>query len=291
MTQRYYPFDAGAGANVTEDQWTNMGRRWLMTGVIKGVPNFLQGFADSTGMQVKLNTGFAWVDGHLYHNDAIETLAIAANSSGNPRRDLLVLRRDKAANTIVAAIVQGTPAASPSDPALTQVDGGIWEIPIARVDVANGASNIAAGNVVDYRFYTGNPVGEISHKVRTADLAVGTAGSGAPVLDTTLTTGSIWFPGGRAVKISFIGNMTSNVSGDRSEAAVTEDGNIVYDAVTILHAAAEWHSFFGMVRRAPSQGLHTYQMRYWRRSGTGSLTLECDPAIPATLLVEDIGPA
>lgn len=152
MAQNSWPFVGGGGTAVNEDQWSIMARFWAQSGVTD-YANMLEVYGDSSGRQVKVKTGRACVRGHWYENTAVETVAIAANASGNPRIDRIVLRLDPSANSIVLAVVQGTPAGSPSAPALTQTDVGTYELTLARVAVANGASTIAAGDVTDERTY------------------------------------------------------------------------------------------------------------------------------------------
>jgi hypothetical protein len=116
MAESYWPFDAGSGASSTETRWRAMAQHWVLggSGVLATELNKLSTIGDSTGMQVKVDTGRAWVAGHFYENDAQRTLAIASNSSGNPRIDRVVVRADFTANTITALVITGTPAASPS---------------------------------------------------------------------------------------------------------------------------------------------------------------------------------
>jgi hypothetical protein len=101
-------------------------------------------------MNVELKIGAAMLRGVVYVNDATITLAIAANASGNSRIDTVVLRYDYVAQTIRAVVRQGTPAASPVPPTLTQSAGTTWEIPIADVFVSNGVSSIV-NNVIHGR--------------------------------------------------------------------------------------------------------------------------------------------
>lgn len=152
MAQNSWPFVGGGGTAVNEDQWSIMARFWAQSGVTD-YANTLEVYGDSSGRQVKVKTGRACVRGHWYENTAVETVAIAANASGNPRIDRVVLRLDPSANSIVLAVVQGTPAGSPSAPSLTQTDVATYELTLARVAVANGASTIAAGDVTDERTY------------------------------------------------------------------------------------------------------------------------------------------
>lgn len=99
------------------------------------------------GMSVLLNIGSALVNGSQYDNDAALTIAVAANASGNPRIDTIVLRKSWAAQEVRAAILQGTPAASPVPPTLTQNPGTTYEIPLADIAVANAAVSITGTNI------------------------------------------------------------------------------------------------------------------------------------------------
>jgi hypothetical protein len=150
MTQTYFPFDSGSGANVTESQWSQMAQNWIATGVIKGALNELLVYGDSTGMQVKVKSGQAWMKGHFFQSDAEVILAIGTASSVNPRIDRVIIRVDWTANTIALAVLQGTPAVSPTPPALTQ-NVSRWEISLAQINVGKSVSTIASGNIADER--------------------------------------------------------------------------------------------------------------------------------------------
>lgn len=159
MAESSWPFHDGVdGTPVLEDQWSYMARQWAANGVV-GAPGDanLQVFANSSGREVHVRAGRASVRGHWFLSDAQETLAIAANSSGNPRIDRIVARLDPAANSVTLAVKQGSPSGSPSAPALTQTDTGTWELTLAKVTVANGAVSIAAGDVTDERVYAPPP--------------------------------------------------------------------------------------------------------------------------------------
>ena len=153
MTKTYFPFDAGAGANVTEAQWADMATLWRDTGVHPTLLNKLETFADSTGMQVKVKSGVAWVEGFYFKSNAQETLAIAASDPSNPRIDRVIVQLDRVNNIVDLKVLTGTPAASPVAPTLTQTSM-IWEISLAQVLVGTGVTTIAAGNVTDERGYS-----------------------------------------------------------------------------------------------------------------------------------------
>lgn len=146
----YLPFDAGAGANVTEDNWRKMARFWLGTGPIAAEDNEMQVYADSTGMQVKVKTGKAFVRGHYGENTAEKTLAVTAAHATLGRIDLVVLRADFVNNRVEVDVIAGTAAASPAAPVVTQ-STSIWEVALATVTVDAAVTTIAAGKVTDAR--------------------------------------------------------------------------------------------------------------------------------------------
>lgn len=92
-------------------------------------------------------------------NDATKNVTIAAADPTNPRRDLIVARVQDAfysggTNAWSLAVIQGTPAASPSDPAM--VNNAVC---LARVTVPAAASSIVNANITDLRAYA--PLGII----------------------------------------------------------------------------------------------------------------------------------
>jgi hypothetical protein len=149
MAQTYFPFDSGPGANVQENQWSKMAQHWVGTGVLKTIMNELLVYADSTGMQVKVKSGAAYIKGHYYENDVEGSLAIASSTT-LPRIDRAILRCDWTTNTIQLAVLQGTPSITPVAPNLTQTTSR-WEISLAQIAVGASVSTISAASVTDER--------------------------------------------------------------------------------------------------------------------------------------------
>lgn len=159
MAQSSWPFE---NIDTSETQYSQLFRN-LGEGVVSGHGLELEPDAPGTGMTVTVKSGQALVRGHYYDNTATESLAIAPADSVNPRIDSVILRLDPTANSILLAVLTGTPASSPSAPSLTQTDSGIYEIRLANVAVAANAVLITSGNVTDTRtiFYpwTGSVTG------------------------------------------------------------------------------------------------------------------------------------
>lgn len=149
-----------------------MARYWLATGVISGNANQAQVYADSSGMQVKVRTGAAWVQGHYWESDAEVTLSIAAAHATLSRIDRVVLRLDWTNNTMALAVLTGTAAASPSAPSLTQTFGSTWELPLAQVLVDPAVVTIAAGKVTDQRVLVGPSPATAIDQVKLAEVTL-----------------------------------------------------------------------------------------------------------------------
>jgi len=139
----------------TELQWSRMARRWGLDGVHTEDPSAtLLKVTGSGTTTVAVAPGMAFVNGFFYHLDTTKNLGVPANTGGAARVDLVVLRADQAANSVTAQYKTGGGAAPP----LTQVEDGVWEIPLAQCTVAAGASVVTAANVADKRYFTGRSV-------------------------------------------------------------------------------------------------------------------------------------
>ena len=170
----FHPFDSGAGAPVYEAQWRKMAEHWLSTGVLRGELNQLAVSATGAGMTVNVATGRAWVKGHFFESDAVEARSIDSADPTNPRIDRVVVRatysQPGVPGAVALAVLKGTPAASPSAPALTQNTTTMWEISLAQVLIDAGAVVVAANKVTDERTLTdttGETVQVLGRKVTT----------------------------------------------------------------------------------------------------------------------------
>lgn len=122
-------------------------------------------YADNTGRQVKayanqsaIVRGFRWESG-----TTPPVVALDANTSGNPRLDLIVLRLDRSNFTVRLGKTNGAPAAVPAAPAAIQDAGssGRWEMPLATVRVVSsgttGQPSIQAGDVTPLDWWLAQP--------------------------------------------------------------------------------------------------------------------------------------
>jgi len=127
------------------------------------------------------------------------------------RLDAVVLRLDPTANTIVLTVITGTPDASPSLPALTQTDGGVYDLLIAEVGVDAGAVVIADEDVIDARTmfqpWPGQvPLPTVTTKTTSYTLAVADTNDLVQVNGTyTITVPANTFGTGARVDVANIG--------------------------------------------------------------------------------------
>lgn len=153
--ETYAPFDSGAGANVTEDTWRKfMKRNQGGSGVYRGVLNGFTVFADTTGMQVKVQSGECWIEGHWGTNTSTVTLPIATAHATLARKDRVILRAHFANNRIELDVLTGTASGSPAVPSLTQ-NTTMWETSLAVVDVPATDTTIDSSQVTPLVNYTG----------------------------------------------------------------------------------------------------------------------------------------
>ncbi len=194
MEKSSYPF---VGTPIlTTEQLSKWAELFLATGVIDTGDatvdlNKLEVYADSTGMQVKVKTGKAYIKGHLFWGKTSEeVLAIADADPTNDRIDRVVAQLDWAAGEIDLVVLTGTPGASPVPPTLT-TDTAIWEISLAQVAVDAAVVTIAAGDVTDEREF-------VSAGGDTTRRACGrlTLTNGTPITssDVTAATAIYWNP-------------------------------------------------------------------------------------------------
>jgi hypothetical protein len=92
---------------------------------------------------------------------------ILANTSGSPRRDLLVMRLNREAAapnqfTVSPVVITGTPAPTPVAPAPVRndtMDGtGVWDLPVTEIPVPNGATTLTLA-ASDFRGWWTSPSG------------------------------------------------------------------------------------------------------------------------------------
>jgi hypothetical protein len=107
----------------------------------------------ATGMNVTAQAGAAFINGYHYRNTAPLDLSIATAHGVYPRIDRIVVRLSMVDREIKLAVVTGTPAQTPSAPALTRT-ADMYELCVAEVTIPQGAVEIVVQNIADTRLNT-----------------------------------------------------------------------------------------------------------------------------------------
>ncbi len=105
------------------------------------------------GLAVSVAAGSAWINGYRYENTDDLNLPLTTANGSNPRIDRIVVRLSQVSRSIQLAVVDGTPAATPSAPALTRTSD-VYELGIADVLIPAAATSIATNNITDTRLNT-----------------------------------------------------------------------------------------------------------------------------------------
>ena len=120
------------------------------------------------GMEVEVQAGRAMLDHHFLDNDAPITLTLSAGGSQD-RIDAIIMYVDMAERACGITVKKGTPAASPTAPALTRTDVR-KEYMLARVRVPKLASTITQSNITDTRADT-SVCGWVTGLIKQVDTA------------------------------------------------------------------------------------------------------------------------
>lgn len=104
----------------------------------------------SSGMNVQISAGVGNINGKTIHNDATETISLAAANASLSRIDRVVFRLDETNRLMEFGVLTGTPASSPTAPELTQT-ANVYELCLADIRVPAGATSIIASYITDKR--------------------------------------------------------------------------------------------------------------------------------------------
>lgn len=121
----------------------------VSNGIFYGVATNLQ-VTPGSGMAVSIAAGSAWINGYSYENTDALTLNLATASGVNPRIDRIVVRFSAVERRIYVATLTGTPAETPTAPALTR-SNDTFELSIADIVIPKGSVTVTALNITDTR--------------------------------------------------------------------------------------------------------------------------------------------
>ena len=231
MAQRSRFFDSSGGDRIyTSDAWAQVLGAIIGDGVVASGNELAVAEASPPAMSVRVNTGKAFIGGYYFEvHTGQETLAIGAAHATLPRIDRVVVRRDLAGRTAALAVLAGTPADTPTAPALTQVAAGVWEISLASVAVAAAAASIVDANITDERGPRAKGTDIENLQTTLLDPTTGHRHEG--------TAGT-----GRAVRHADLGGLTSDNHHAKSHTHSGDGSGSVTHAATTGQSATDHHA-------------------------------------------------
>jgi len=273
---------------VDQINWPKYLDSYVTDGVVKGYGNDLQVYGNSSGMKVLIKTGKVFVHTHFGILSNEVELGIPAADPTYGRKDLVVARAvyASAPNSIMVLDVKtGAPSSNPVPPTLTKTAGVTWEVPLAIVSVAAGASTIAAGNVTDARIYSVVPferggVGSttqaeaLSNIFGGSQLSVANGGTGA----STASGARLNLGFGNAAILQTVSKQVTLTTGGWSSGVITiSDSDVAANSIILLDPVESSRSaFFASDIRKNSQSSGSYSLKC---TTTPTANLVCDIVI------------
>ena len=129
------------------DSFSEWLRKFFTTGVFNGELQVLA----SSGMDVTVQPGYANIEGKVRFFDTTTTFTLAPASGTYPRIDTIVVERNDTDREITIKYVQGTYSGNTPVPTAPVRAAGVYQIVLAQIYVAVGATEIAQGNITDTR--------------------------------------------------------------------------------------------------------------------------------------------
>jgi hypothetical protein len=218
-----YPFPQ---TPATVNRWARMARLFGLSSIL-GTPAQNMYAATVAGMTLTIGRGTtgvaeAFVRGFMHTLDAADWAdTIAANTATQARMDRVVLRMDLTTATLRIVRLPGTPAATPTAPALTQTDT-VWDLPLWRVTVPANSGAPLTG-LIDDRYWTDVDTGWSGYAGATATQVFTASGTwtkptGAKIVEVTCIGagggGGASFPGAGG------GRVTARIPADQLPATV-----------------------------------------------------------------------
>lgn len=132
------------------EDWAWYFATFIANGIFPKPSDGLQVVAYS-GMEVKVNAGYAFINGYAFRNPAVLSITLDRAEGAQNRVDRVVVRWDLPQRDMYIAVLKGVPSAKPMAAALTR-NTEIWELVLADVYVGKGVTKILTQNITDQRF-------------------------------------------------------------------------------------------------------------------------------------------
>jgi hypothetical protein len=153
MALKYGFFNSKNGdRKYNADDISNFFYKLISDGVLATPSTNLQVQA-GTGLQVSVSPGYGMINAKYINLTASQAVQLTAADIALDRIDRIVMKLDRTSRQITIYAKTGTPGATPAVPSVTRTDD-VWELSLARIAVAHGATSITQANITDERSNT-----------------------------------------------------------------------------------------------------------------------------------------
>lgn len=132
------------------EDWAWYFATFIANGVFPKPSDGLQVVAYS-GMEVKVNAGYAFINGYAFRNPATLGLTLDRAEGAQNRVDRVVVRWDLPRRDMYIAVLKGAPSARPVAEAVTR-NTEIWELALADIYIGKGVTRILTQDITDQCF-------------------------------------------------------------------------------------------------------------------------------------------
>lgn len=170
------PYDPGSpGSAVYQDRWKLMTPAFARDGIMPLVGGEFEPYADSSGMQIHVRTGAAWVKSQFaYDLNEEKTLSVLEAHESLDRIDAVVIENNFTERIMYLRVISGEASADPEPPEV-QDDEDASQMVLGHIMVPASAVTIEADKVIDLRVI-GNgylqPRTQVRSGVETAEFDV-----------------------------------------------------------------------------------------------------------------------
>ena len=147
---KYYPYNAVNGDRTHDADDLAKIIQAMITDGVELITGEMMQVTEATGFDVTVKPGTCIVQGRIGIIESNKTLSVPAPSSALDRIDIVAARADYTERMTKLVYLTGTPASTPTAPALKNDVYG-YDIPLAEIRVNKNATKITQANITDRR--------------------------------------------------------------------------------------------------------------------------------------------
>ena len=164
--------------------WQGTGTDGIQTQT--GIDSFKVTGQTPATMAVNIEQGFIWIQGFVGWLQAADSLTVSPADPTYPRIDRVIARLDRTEDKKISfGIIEGTPAATPTAPTLTQTADDVYEVALYQIYVDAGAITITDADLTDERYYR-DPTAAFNNPVSVPDPIDGTDATNKSYVDSKI---------------------------------------------------------------------------------------------------------